>query len=573
MKNLLVTLKWIKSYCLNYFHYIIIITAIGGILSTASVYRALVTKNLVDAAISGKMPLIMKPLILLAILIIIEIFFRSFSQFLTANSSVKLSADIQRKLYTHILNSKWQYQVKYHSGHLLARVTSDVVTITDTIVNTFPNIISLLILLVTSFITLYHLEPILAFLSITIVPISIFISRLFAKRLKEIHKKSQEVDANYRSFMQESIQNLLIVKTFCLENNNLEDLSKLQNSKISLSLKRSSIGILANIFMSIGSWCGFFMVFCWGAANLSNGTTSYGTLTALLQLISTIQVPFLGLAGSIPQLAIALGSAERLIEIDTLPLECRHYSEVDSNLLDNIPTNIQFKNVSFSYLQDIPVLKNVTFNIEAGQTIGILGASGEGKTTIIRLLLSLIDTEGGCIYLKNNNEELIVNPSSRNLFSYVPQGNTLFSGTIRSNLLYGNKNASEEDIKLAITAAGALNFINSLDRKLDTVIGEKGIGLSEGQAQRIAIARGLIRKKPILILDEATSSLDTETELKVLTNIHNLEHSPTCIIITHRLSALSICDRLFKLESGYLRELNPYSKEESAAALNSDIRL
>jgi ATP-binding cassette subfamily C protein len=381
-----------------------------------------------------------------------------------------------------------------------------------------------------------------------------------------MHKQSQEADSTYRSFMQESIQNLLILKTFCLEKNNLSKLTELQNNKIKLSLKRSSISIVANIFMSIGSWIGFFLVFCWGAVNLSKGIGTYGTLTALLQLVSSIQAPFFGLAGSLPQLAGAIGSAERLIEIEKMTLEDLDYEEADESLLNINNPNIEFEDVSFSYFKNSPVLKNISFNIKSGETIGVMGASGEGKTTIIRLILSLIDSNQGNISIINDNKRYSINPSSRNLISYVPQGNTLFSGTIRQNLLYGNKDASETDIESAITAAGAFNFVDSLKGKLDTVIGEKGVGLSEGQAQRLAIARALLRKRPILILDEATSSLDIETELRVLNTVQNLQHNPTCIIITHRTSALSICDRLFKIENGFLKEVTNYPKAESAAS-------
>lgn len=567
MKDLMNTLKWIKSQCGKYFIYVFIIILIGSISSLASVYRALISKNLVDGAISGNISLIIKPLILLGSVIIYEISSSAFSSYLKVKCSAKLSAHIQKKFYTHIINSKWQEQAKYHSGNLLSRITSDVGNITEVIVKTLPSIVSLLILLITAFITLYHFDAKLALLSITIIPICIFTGKLYTRKLKDIHKKSQELDATYYSFMQESIQNLLILKTFCLEETNLDRMTELQNSKIKLSLKKSSIGIFANLFMSLGGWCGFFLVFCWGAFNLSKGTGTYGTLTALLQLMSAIQVPFYGLAGSLPQLSASIGSAERLIAIETLSLEDKSYKELNNELSNNLNPVIEFKNVSFEYMENAPILKDMSFSIQPGETIGILGPSGEGKTTIIRLLLSLIDSKQGYICFKNNNEEMPVNPNTRNLISYVPQGNTLFSGSIKSNLLYGNKDASEPEIEAALSAAGALNFVNSLNDKLNTIIGEKGVGLSEGQAQRIAIARALLRKKPILILDEATSSLDVETELKILHTIQNLKHNPTCIIITHRPSALSICDRTFKLENNQLHEVTSYPNDESAAGI------
>lgn len=567
MKNLCNTLKWMKSLCGKYFIYVFLIICIGGITSIASVYRAVISKKLIDAAIGGNISLIIKPLTYLALLIIYEVFSSSFSAYVTARCSVRLSTHIQKKLYKHIIYSKWQEQVKYHSGNLLSRITSDVGTITEVIVKTLPTITSLSILFITSFITLFHFDATLAVISITILPIFVFIGKLYGRKLKEIHKKSQENDAKYYSFMQESLQNLLIVKTFCLEDINLDQVTKLQKNRINLSIKRSTIGIFANLFMSLGGWCGFFFVFCWGAVNLSKGNGTYGTLTALLQLMGAIQAPIYGLAGSLPQIAASLGSAERLMQIESLPQEERCVKEPVTALSGFCKYTIELDDVSFQYLQDVPVLKNVSFTIEPGETIGILGPSGEGKTTLIRILLALIDTQDGHVIFKNNRKEVPANPNIRNLISYVPQGNTLFSGSIKSNLLYGNKAATEVEMEAALAAAGALSFVNSLQDKLETIIGEKGIGLSEGQAQRIAIARALLRKKPILILDEATSSLDTETELKILDTIKNLPHNPTCIIITHRPSALSICDRLFKLKEGYLYEISNDSRKESAVGV------
>jgi ABC-type multidrug transport system fused ATPase/permease subunit len=508
--------------------------------------------------------LIIKSLSFLALLMIIQVSFSSLSSYLNAKCSVKLSSHIQKKLYTHIINSKWQQQTKYHSGNLLAHLTSDVSIVTNVIVNTLPGIVSLIVLFISAFTALFHFDSTLALLSITIVPMCTLAGRIYAKKLKNIHKTSQEVEAAYRSFLQESMQNLIIVKTFCLEKENIKTLEEFQSSKVSLTLKRNVISIIANIFISVGTWACFFLVYGWGVINLSKGTNLYGTLTALLQLILSIQSPFLGLASLFPQLASSVGSAERLIQLEKMSQETRINQEMNNQLPDIFCPDIEFRDVSFSYTQDVPVLKKMSFSIQAGETIGILGSSGEGKTTIIRLLLSLIDGNEGQISICSANKRITVNPDTRSIISYVPQGNTLFSGTIKSNLLYGNINASEEEIQVALEAVKADDFVNSLNNKLDTIISEKGIGLSEGQAQRIAIARALLRKRPILILDEATSSLDSETELKVLHTIQNLDNNPTCIIVTHRTSALSICDRVFKLENGQLFEVGHTNNKETA---------
>ena len=239
-------------------------------------------------------------------------------------------------------------------------------------------------------------------------------------------------------------------------------------------------------------------------------------------------------------------------------------NKVSSNF--NKP-NIVFDNVSFAYKANNNILNNINLTIESGETIAFVGPSGEGKTTIIRLILSLINPTEGNVLLSEGNLIKEINRNYRELISYVPQGNTLFSGSIRDNLKYGNPNASDDEIKAALSNACALDFVNELEDGLDTMIGEKGVGISEGQAQRIAIARSFLRIKPILILDEATSALDPETEVNVLKAVRALPTKPTCIIITHRPSALNICNRIIKLEKGNLREVSRESILEVASEL------
>ena len=277
----------------------------------------------------------------------------------------------------------------------------------------------------------------------------------------------------------------------------------------------------------------------------------------MLQLYGKVQYPFSSLASMFPGLISTIAAAERLMELEDIPLEKSSKTEI----IDFTNPEITFENVSFEYKKDNKIINDVTLTIPYGETIAFVGPSGEGKTTLIRLILSLINPSSGKVYLKEDNKEDTFNRDYRNLISYVPQGNTLFSGTIEDNLRYGNFKATEEEIYEALENACALDFVNELEDGIKTVIGEKATGISEGQAQtqRIAIARSFLRKKPILILDEATSALDPETEVKVLKAIKSLSHKPTCIIITHRPSALNICHRIIRLEKGHLKEVNKSS--------------
>jgi ABC-type multidrug transport system fused ATPase/permease subunit len=306
----------------------------------------------------------------------------------------------------------------------------------------------------------------------------------------------------------------------------------------------------------VGYWAGYFLVFSWGAVKLINKKTTFGSVTAMLQLIGNIQGPFNGLASSLPQIISAYASSERIMEIEALKSD---------KLIENQNTlataGIEFENVNFSYKADTPILKDLSVKLKQGETVALVGASGEGKTTIINLLLSLINPDSGEIRFFDEANSLVVNSDTRKYISYVPQGNTLFSGTIMDNLLRGNENATEEEVEQAARAACAWGFIHKSKAGLQTEIGERGVGLSEGQAQRLAIARALLHKTPILILDEATSALDGQTEIEVLKAINKLEPAPTCIIITHRTTALKICDRVLKLEGFSLVEQS-FTKEE-----------
>jgi len=579
LKNLVNTLKWIISQSKGYKKYIAIVTVLGGLLSVCNVHRAVTSKRLIDSAISGNNQQSARYLAILAVLILSDICFSSVNSLISSRCQAKLTADIQKKTYMHILNSKWLDQSAYHSGSLSARLSSDVDTVAHVITYTFPGMFSLATLLVSSFITLLYMEPSVAIAAITVSPACILFSKLYVSKLKNIYKSCQEADARCRSFIQESMQNLLVLKTFCLEGKNYAGLAELQEKKISLTSRRSCINTLSNLVLRTGSWSTFFIVFCWGAGNLSMGIKGFGTLTALLQLMSSIQAPFYNLASSVPELVTAVGSSERLMALFDLPLEANapegiapEGSSLDDSFgssdcfPENAPIDIEFENVCFSYKKEEELLKNLSFTIKAGEIVGLIGSSGEGKTTIVRLLLSLVTPDKGQIYMRYKGRRIKVSPSSRRMVSYVPQGNTLFSGTIKSNLLYGDLNATEPDIRRAAASSFSAEFIEQLENKYETVIGEKGLGLSEGQAQRLAIARAFLRKKPILILDEATSSLDAETESRILRSVQNLQHKPTCIIITHRLSALSICDRVFKLEDGLLTEVLAKNRILEAAA-------
>lgn len=590
LKELLKKIKWIYNQSKIIIPMLIVIVLIGSALSLVGVYDALVSKNLIDSAISGNTPSVVKWLIIMASIMLLNLISSPITALIRTYTSTKMSQTLQKKIYAHITYSNWQESSKHHSMSLLSRLTSDVNTITSTVLQTIPAIFSLSITLIASFTTLVYLAPTVAMVAVFIGPFLLLISRLFARKLKKIYKEIQEEDVKYKTFIQESIKNLIIVKTFCLEKFNLNKLSEIQQNRFRLTLKNTKVSIISGLTLGICSSIAYFSIFCWGALNLSEGVGTYGTLMAMLQLYNKIQGPFSALAGTFPSLVGAVAATERLMEIEDIPLENHMDLLNDNNILKNKATsfigydseadfsnvNINFKDVSFSYEENKTILKNLNLNINSGEIIGLVGPSGEGKTTLIKILLSLLNIDNGSIYLDSNYEEEAsisldslkeddnlysntyireqLNSNHRNLISYVPQGDTLFSGTIEENLRHGKPNATMNEIINATKKACAFDFINELAEGFSTKIGENGLGVSGGQAQRIAIARAFLRDKPILILDEATSALDPETELKVIKSIKTLPHKPICLIITHRPLALEICNRIFELKNGTAAE-------------------
>lgn len=581
-KDLWIKIKWMGSYAKPAIPFLIFSIVVNVIFALIGIYNVTVSKSLIDSAISGDSEGTIRWLIVMLVITLISMLSSPITSFMSTHSSTKLTQNIQRKIYQHIQCSDWLEQSKFHSVSLLTRVTSDVSNISSAILGTIPSLVSLTVTLFGSFYTLISWAPSIAFAAVFIGPFLILVGKYFSSKLKDLYKEAQEEDVKYRSFMQESIQNIMIVKTFCMEKVNMHRLIEIQNNKYKIAMRNTRLSTMTSMSMSFCSSLAYFTIFTWGVLNIAKGISTYGTFTGMLQLYSKVQSPFSSLASMIPGLISTIAAAERLMEIEAIPVE----KMADEKELDNITSlevaldsisnkvsssfnkpNIVFDNVSFAYKANNNILNNINLTIEPGETIAFVGPSGEGKTTIIRLILSLINPNKGNVLLSEGNLVKEINRNYRELISYVPQGNTLFSGSIRDNLKYGNPNASDDEIKAALSNACALDFVNELEDGLDTMIGEKGVGISEGQAQRIAISRSFLRERPILILDEATSALDPETEVNVLKAVRALPTKPTCIIITHRPSALNICNRIIKLEKGNLREVSKESILEVASEL------
>lgn len=551
IKKILYYSKWIYSVAKSFTWPVVAILVMDSVGAIVGVVFAILSKNLIDNAVNGALGKAMFYAAVFGIIVLANLGIRAFSSVLSVRTVEALSNSLRKRMFERYTKTEWAIALKYHSGDVMTRLTSDVGTIASCVVDTFPGIVSLSVQLLAAFATLLYYEPTLAILAFVLGPFTVLFSRIWGRKIKCLHKKVQESESAYRSFLQESLENILIVKSFRLENQSLNTISNLHNNRMEWVMKKNKTSVVAGTVLGLGYWIGYFLAFCWGAFRLNSGVTTFGTLTAFLQLVSQVQGPFVGLSRTLPQVVATIACAGRLIELESLDIEVS---------MQNIPpctkAGVQFERVTYSYSNSQPTLEKLCANIHIGETVAVVGPSGEGKTTLIRVLLALLKPSSGSAFLiGEDGTKYMVSAETRDWISYVPQGNTLFSGTILDNIRAGCNDATDTEIEAALKAACALEFVNELPDGINTVIGERGIGLSEGQAQRIAIARAFVRKTPILILDEATSALDMNSEMLVLRAIKEMNSNRTCIVITHRPSALSICSRVLKLHNGNLIEV------------------
>lgn len=500
-----------------------------------------VSKNVVDTAAAGRS--FTEIFVLLVALTALPIIISAATGVFCALLHERMAFSIRTKVFDCILSARYLGLSAYHSGDLLTRLTSDADTVANSIASALPSLVMILVRLVAAFVLLYGFSPFLALAALLLAPAGLIITLVSGKKMKALSTEVRESEAAYRSFLQEHTAHMAVVKAFCMEDVSRRQMGELRQRSLTAMVKRTKLGIVTSTLVRTFFALGYLLSFGYCVAGLFNGSLTYGTMTLFLSLFAQIQQPLMNLSHLVPQVIAMLASANRIMELEAPPAD-----ETTGATAQPSKVAMSFRQVSFAYDQET-VLQNVSFTAQPGQLVGIMGPSGAGKTTLVRLVLALMSPTDGAITLTYDGQEERLSAASRRLIAYVPQGNSLLSGTIRENLLWGNPEASEGELYQALAEADA-GFVHSLPEGLDTRIGEKAFGLSEGQAQRIAIARALLRHAPILVLDEATSALDEESEKRILSALSapDRRYKPLCLIVTHRHTMLPYFDQVLHLQ-------------------------
>lgn len=533
---------WLYNTWKGYKLQTIINIAIGILLVFTDLAFVWGTKLCIDIATHNNTRFSLKSAItLLIILLITQLLLSYASKWVKATLGAKSTCQMQKDNYRHLLQCDWSALKQYHSGDILNRLEKDIDSIVTFLTESIPSLLATVTRLIGAFLILYIMNKTLALIIIIICPLFLIISKLYVKKTRLITHDIRTSESKIQTTIQEGLQHITVLKTFGKTLWATEILNETQNN-LKKGIKNKTIySSISSLTMNFGFSAGYIITFTWGVLNLENGIITYGALIAFMQLIGQIQAPIRNLSRYIPIFINAFTASERIIELQAIKQEKLFYKPLLKG-----DVGIELKNVTFQYPKGRHIFENFSYNFTPHSKTAIVGETGKGKTTLIRLVLSLLHPQKGYIEIYNKTTRLSLTNLSRNNFSYVPQGNTLLNGTIKSNLILGNEYATETDMVNALTAACA-NFVFNSEKGLDMPCGEGGNGLSEGQAQRISIARALLKPCSILIMDEATSSLDEDTEKNVIKNITNLYPEKTIIFITHRPEILKYCTHVLHL--------------------------
>ena len=554
--------KWIFSYSKKYKGAIIFYTILGIFSTSMGLVGSVASKYMIDI-ITGYQT--SKLWIMIVITLGSAAFGLVFSNVINRIStklSIYINNDIQADIFDKIIDAEWMAINRYSNGDVLNRFNGDVNTVSSNAISWLPTIIIAIYNFIATFVVIWHYDKVMSILAFASAPVMLLMSKFLIGKQREYGKKVKEMSSKLMTFEVETFYNFDTIKSFGISTLYGQKMREWQEKFKNISLEYNMFSIKTGVFMSIMGMIVQYAAFGYCLFLLWTRRITYGTMTLFLQQRSNLSSAFNNVVSIIPSFLNSSISAHRIGEFVELPKEVHipESSELDAFIEDGF--SVRMTDVNFSYMEDQRVITDSAFVAKPGEIVALVGPSGEGKTTMIRLILGLIRPDSGQTFLTASNGQTVeMNVETRHLFAYVPQGNTILSGTIAENMRMVREDATDEEIIEALKISCAWDFVKNIPDTINAKIGERGRGFSEGQAQRIAIARAVLRDAPILLLDEATSALDVTTERRVLKNIVRQKPNKTCIVTTHRPSVLNMCQRVYRVMETRVTEL---SKEESS---------
>ena len=554
--------KWIFSYSARYKGAIAFYLILGIISTSMGLVSSVAGKYMIDIITGHDSSRLWVMAVIMVSSSVFSLIFGSIISRITAKLSIDINNDIQADIFDKIVDADWMSLNRYSNGDILNRFNGDISTVSSNAISWLPTIVIAVYNFAATFLVILHYDWIMALIALGSAPFMLLMSRFLIKKQRDYSRKVREMSSDLMSFEVEAIYNFDTIKSFGIAPHYSKKMRWWQRRFRDISLKYNLFSIKTNILMSVTGTFVQFLAFGYCLFRLWSNDITYGTMTLFLQQRSKLSTAFSNVVSIIPSFLNSAVSAHRIRELVELPREV-HIPE--SSQLDKFAHHgfrVRMKNVNFSYTEGNQVITNSEFEANPGEIVALVGPSGEGKTTLIRLLLGLVRPQGGGVTLSaSDGSSIEMNAETRHLFAYVPQGNTVISGTIAENMRMVKEDATDEEIIDALKVSCAWNFVSKLPDTINSSVGERGRGLSEGQAQRIAIARAVLRNAPVLLLDEATSALDVATERTVLRNIVKRHPNKTCIVTTHRPSVLNMCQRVYRVMETQVTEL---SEEESS---------
>lgn len=550
--------KWLSGYLLRYKLEIILYGVVGIIGTVMGLGSSVASKYMIDAVVGRDSGMLGLAAALVIGMALAQVLINAGTSRMVTVIATRVKNEIRSAIYEHIVRCRWEDINKYHSGDLINRLEGDVSAVSGSIVSYIPSLFTRLTQFVGCLAIVLYYDPTMVIFALLSAPFVFLSSRFTARMMRKYNQQSRDMNGQILSFSGESIQNLQSIKAFDLTRRYTEDFRVLIDRYRSLRLAHDKFSVLLTLAMSVIGLLVSYSCYGWGVWRLWTGDITYGTMTLFLQLSGSLTAAFSSLVSLAPGAISIATAAGRIKQITDLPMEMDADAEVAKSMLTAAGESgirVCADHLTCSYDDsDRIVLNDISFSAEPGETIAFVGPSGEGKTTILRVLLGLVEPDSGSVTMAVDTQSLPVSDSTRRFCAYVPQGSTIFSGTVADNLRVVAPEASDRDLIEVLKIADAWSFISVLPDGLDTHIGERGVNFSEGQIQRISIARAVLRNAPVLIMDEATSALDSETEERVLGALMASDPRRTCILTTHRPSMLQYCTRVYRInEQGRLQ--------------------